>query len=1209
MFRLSLTLVFITFYTILSGQQYWRSAGVDARSLRQAPERPELPVVYDAYTLEETALRSVLQNVQQGYQKIESLPVISLPVPDRGVSDFYIYNAPVMEDALAAKYPAIRSYKVIHTSDRSVNGRLAMGPDGIWVSLNSLRGEIFVDPVQLGDGRKMYISYYTKDDRYNPYQGIDLCGVQDERQARNPYFNPMMRNSSTDEVIRREYRLAMACTGEWGMRRNTREKALSDMNIMVNRLNLIYERDMAIRFKLIADNDKLIFMDPETDPYTGSNMGRTILTQNTGILNNLIGIASYDVGHVLSVCFDIGGVAQLGSACQFNKGNGVTCHNDFNLNVIVTRVMAHEVGHQFDAAHSWNNCPTANDQYSSSTAYEPGSGSTIMSYAGTCGAQDNVANDNDDYFHVISLEQMYNKSLEGGNAFNCAEKISTGNRLPVITSMPSGGFVVPISTPLELNGSATDEDGDPLTYVWEQFDLGPQSTLGSPIGTAPLFRSIYPGNNPTRFLPKKEDIIANRYNDKNEVLPAISRPIKFRFTVRDNHPEGGGVVWDELSFSSTASAGPFRITYPIIDERFRIGDEITVRWNVANTDMPPVNCRNVNIFISLDGALENGDPKLIPLAMNVPNNGAARVVIPNVTSTRVRFVIKAADNIFLHASVLNSIIEAPVKPTIYMEITDGDFRDICLPQAAQFNISTLGLGGLDQPIQFRVEAGLPEGAVASFSNDSVNPGESTRLTINLDNVRGSRSALIFVRAIVPGVDTLDRTVRLEITGTDTGNIALYAPQNGTGGSTTLPTYRWERKPDADFYEVEVATNPSFSAAALTSRTNRTDTFLVSPTILAKSTIHYWRVRGVNKCGPGAWSEIYAFNTEALVCKTYESGDLSINISASGMPTVETTINVFDEGMCNDVNVRMVRGLHTRVSDLTAFVVAPSGKEVMLWSGQNCSGQNFNVGLDDQSPDFFQCPVNTGRVYRPQSPLSALNGENIKGGWKLRVEDRRSGEGGRLQEFRLELCSNIALDQPFIVRNDLLRLAPGDRASINDILLFVSDNNNTPQQLVFTLTSIPAHGYLELNGTELKVGDQFTQAQVNNGLLRYKNLDTNTTTDQFRFTVSDGEGGWVPITTFRIELDPSLPSASQDIAQIYDVRIFPNPAKDLLNIALRLPASESFDVDIINASGQICMSRQDFRSDTQLVIADFLPGVYMVRIRTIKGLLTFKFIKT
>ncbi|MBK9255032.1 MAG: T9SS type A sorting domain-containing protein [Saprospiraceae bacterium] len=1182
----------------MSGQNFWRDTNDSSVLLKSASEDRVLPSAFESKLLDLNTLTDYLSSAPHEQAKLrgEVGLLLNLPMPDGSMKQFNMFSSPVMEDGISARYPMIRSYKGFGVDDKAMMTRIAVSPYGFFASVSTNQGEIYIDPYTHETDTELYITYYTKNDPTNPYKDTDLCGFDNQFGNQTRHFNPMLRSLQSGEVEMREYRYAMACTGEWGVRRVTLTKALADMNVMVNRMNQIYEKELAIRFKLINDNDKLIFLDPNTDPYTDSDKGKSILPTNTGVLNGIVGSNAYDVGHVLSICFDIGGVAQGGSACQGNKGNGVTCHNDNNLISIVIRVMAHEVGHQFDASHTWNICqpnmPDIANQRAPSTAYEPGSGSTIMSYAGTCGA-DNVASDNDDYFHVGSLEQMYAKTTEGGNAYNCAAKIATGNTLPEI-EIPAGGFVIPISTPFELTGSATDADDDNLTYVWEQFDTGVQAPLGSSEGSVPLFRSLKPGTNPTRFFPNANNIIANRLLEKNEVLPTTTRPLTFMFVVRDNNPVAGGVVWEELKFSSTATAGPFKITFPIGEVRVKVGDALNVTWDVANTDNAPVNCQRVHIYISLDGVLANGDPKLVPVALNVPNSGLARIIVPNVLTTRARFVIKAADNIFLTTSLINSVIEAPAEPALYMSV-DNDQKSVCLPEGIDFAFNTLGFGGLSDSIRFEVVSGLPDGATATFDNNAVLAGESTTLSLDLGNVSGTSLNTIRVRAFVPGVDTLERDLILNVTGTDLSDIQLLKPVQGTSGQTALPRYSWDPKVDAVGYEIQVATSPSFDVSSIVTNLMRTDTFANSSVILEKSTIYYWRVRGVNTCGPGEWSEINAFITESLSCKTYPSGVQNIVIPGSGLPTVELNLNIFDSGMASDVNVKLVRGEHNRVGDLVAFLVSPSGKEVLLWSRKCSTSKNFSVGVDDQSPDFFQCPINTGRIYRPESPLSALNGEQINGNWKLRVEDRAAGEGGRLQELDLEICSNIALDQPFLIFNEKLRTAPGDRNSITDLLLLTGDANNNADQLDYTLVSVPKHGQLQKDNVPLEPGAVFTQADINAGKIKYKNFVQGDGTDHFRFTVTDKEGGWVPITTFVIDIDPSIPSSTDDKNLAKNLSVIPNPGSDVIFISYTGTNAGELQYQFYDMNGRIVMNGKMQSDNQSIVVSNLNNGVYVIRV--------------
>lgn len=1183
-------LLAITPITVFS-QNMWTK--INERDLQVAMRnaRTLSPSTFETYSLNTVqwveSMRSVPHENSVTNIKNEGF-LITLPTADGKIIPFRIVESPVLSEGIALKYPSIKTYKGVSVDQYKANVRLSVTPQGIHAVLWTPNGEQYIDPY-VQQQQENFIVYYTRDYPNNEYSGIPICGNSEEEYTVRPTgFNPSKR--FTEQVEIREYRLAMACTGEWGTRRGTVEKALSDIAVMTNRMNLIYEQEFAIRFKIIDDNDKIIFLDPDTDPYSNSDEGRRLVGINTSRLNAIIPSNSYDVGHVLSVCFDIGGVAQLGSACQSNKGNGVTCHNNSDLTTIVTRVMAHEVGHQFDASHTWNRCTSAADQRASNTAYEPGSGTTIMSYAGTCGT-DNVAGDNDAYFHIASIEQITDKSTSGGNAYGCAQKTLIDNHFPVVT-VPTKTYVIPVSTPFELSGSASDEDGDALTYVWEQYDNGPESPLGEPNTLGPLFRSVKPSaTGDIRFFPNAPNILQGRLNEKNEVLPTVTRNLNFKLTVRDNNINGGGVSVESYGIQSNDNAGPFEVTYPRLDGNFKIGEEITVTWDVANTDQAPINCKTVNIYASYNTALRNDDPNLVPLALGVANDGAQEVVIPNQTSNFVRFVVKAADNIFLASGILPSRIQQPTEPTVYFELPASSLT-ACVPLVAEYTIATQGLGGLTEDISFDV-TGLPVGAEVSFEPATVTPGQSTKMILDLSNVVGDQITELRLKAIAGAQDTLERVLSLNLVSSRLDDIDLLAPDNGAVGLEARPTFEWTSLEDADNYRFQLSENPAFDSDDLIAN-NVTNLTTFSPqVILDKSKIYFWRVNASNTCRDGEWTSIRVFSTEALSCAEYTIDPLNEPISGSGTPTVEIKVNVPIDGAISDLNIKTIAAEHTRPSDIEAYLVAPDLTEVTLFKRKCPSNQNINVGLDDQSPQFFTCPINLGRIYRPEGKLSDFNGKNQKGEWTLRFDDKSPGSGGRLTSFIFEICSNVALDPPFIINNNILDINPLDNLPIKQDLLLAGDNNNSANEIQFIITSIPQKGILTVNGQLVSIGDVLTQSDINAESLKYKYTGTESNdTDSFEFVVTDGEGGFVPISMYNINIDAGIPSSTQNVRVEDDIIIYPNPTSDQVQINTFRYAAHLKELRLKNLSGQVINNYTIHNGQLTVDLSTLNSGVYI-----------------
>ncbi|MEZ4911302.1 MAG: zinc-dependent metalloprotease family protein [Saprospiraceae bacterium] len=1113
-------------------------------------------------------------------------PTIFVDIPNElGQLDTYeVWESSVLEHELAGKYPNIKSYKGTSTTDKHRRIWFTTSIQGFYAAIIDGGQEIYIDPYSI-ENNNQYVVYNTQNNHSSGQ--LTTCGVEDEDEFLHQH--PSER-SLAGQVEKRTYKLAMACTGEWGAvaRRGTVEKCLADINTMVTRMNSIYETELAVSFTIINDNDKLIFLDPDTDPYTDSDKGKSILGGNTTILSNLLGGTSgFQIGHVLSICFDIGGVAQLGSLCRSNKGNGVTCNNNNDLSNIVTRVMAHEVGHQFSASHTWNRCEAYTDQRASSTAVEPGSGTTIMSYAGSC-SSDNVAGDNDAYFHNISLEQMRNYTTGGVTAHTCAEKELLDNHFPEI-DLPSGTYVVPISTPFSLNGTATDEDGDNLTYCWEQIDTGPELELGTNTAVnGPLFRSTKPSTSGIRYFPSINDIVTGKRPD-SEALPSVSRDINLRLTVRDNNPIGAGIVWEDYKFSFSDQAGPFEVTYPQATQNFKFGDKINVTWNVANTDKAPINTKFVNIYGSINSALNDSDPNLILLMEGTPNDGSQDVIIPNRETRFFRIVIKAVDNIFLNSSYSSSRIDPPTTPTVYFDLPHTTLN-LCQPAPFEIELNTTGYGGLSDSIHFELE-GLPSGVIGSFSKESVLPGEKTTLNLNTENLQSNFTGNIVVKAFAKNIDTLERLIFATFKTTNLNSLELTNPIQGASGENALPTFEWNDIGDAESYDLEVATNPSFESSVLIFTKNTEETQVKSAITLEKAKIYFWRVRGKNSCKDGDWSSIHAFVTEAQSCSIQNTGDNQINITSSGTPSVTLPLAVNVNGTVNDLNIPKITMTHSRVSDLVVTLIAPSGKSSVLWSKKCPTGINVNVGLDDQAPKFFACPINTGNIYKPDIALSNFNGENALGEWILKVDDTQSGGGGQLISFELEICSNVVLDQPYIATNNTLEMYPTDTRQITKSLLEILDNNNTSQEIKITIVTLPNHGQLQFNDNVITIGTVLTQKDINDGLLSYKSLDNFEGSDGFDFLASDELGGWVPITRFEIDRNSDFPSGTLDELSQSALHIYPNPVNEKLTLSTQVKGN----IKVYNSKGQEMESVLVQEGISSLNTNNWDKGIYLIQL--------------
>ena len=626
---------------------------VDQSQIVTTGQRYIIPQQFRTIKLDAAGIQNFLSAVPVEFTaeaKTKSL-TLSLPMPDGTQQRFAVVESPVMAPELAAKYPDIKTYVGKGIDDVYAAVRFDLTPLGFHAMILSPNGNVFIDPYALGDTENL-ISYYTKD-FYNDQKTFECEVISDESKMQElNYLKESMVLTPTGPQLR-TYRLALACTGEYAaFFGGTVPLALAAVVTSVNRVNGVYEKEVAVRMILVANNDTLIFTNAATDPYTNNN-GSTMLAQNQATVDTLIGNANYDFGHVFST--GGGGVAFLGVICRTGlKARGVTGSGSPVGDPFDIDYVAHEMGHQFAGNHSFNgsagNCSGGNRN--PSTAYEPGSGSTIMAYAGICSPQ-NLQNHSDAYFHVVNFDEIVSYT-NFGSGNGCAVITATGNSAPIVT-VPTGGFYIPKSTPFSLTGSSTDPNGDPLTYCWEEYDLGPTGAPGTPSGNAPIFRSWNPTTSPTRYFPRLVNLL-NNTTVIGEILPTYTRTLTFRLTARDNKPGGGGVNYAQMQFNVDGNSGPFLVTSPNTNITLSGGSTQSITWNVTNTNLAPVNCANVSILLSTDG----GQTFPTTLAASTPNDGSEAVVIPNTPTTTARIKVEAVGNIFFDLSNVNFTIEEAI---------------------------------------------------------------------------------------------------------------------------------------------------------------------------------------------------------------------------------------------------------------------------------------------------------------------------------------------------------------------------------------------------------------------------------------------------------------------------------------------------------------------------------------------------------------------
>lgn len=966
-----------------------------------------VPESYQTLKLNVPDMKKILSKAPMtGTTDVQESPlVLSLPWPDGSFKSFQIIESPIMEPELRAKFPEIKTYSGAQVDDHSRYIRLDLTPQGFHAMvLTAGEGTVYIDPYSFGKDIDHYTCYFKKD--FRPVSGKSMvCGVLGNPINTDDFRPDPTLRFGTCEL--RSYRLAISATGEYtAFHGGTVALAQAAQVTTMNRVNGVFIRDFAVQMNIIGNNNLIIYTNAATDPFSNGNTG-AMINENQTNTDNVIGSSNYDIGHIFGT--NSGGLAGLGVICSNgNKARGVTgsgapIGDPFDIDYV-----AHEMGHQFGANHTQNN----NCNRNNATAMEPGSASTIMGYAGICAP--NVQNNSDDHFHGVSMEEISNRLL----ATNCAVKTPLSNSAPAISGT-NGNVTLPVNTPFALTCNATDPDAtNVLSYCWEQMDNA--AATMPPVATStqgPNFRSNSPTTSPTRYFPNLADLAAG-INPTWEVIPSVSRTMDFRVTVRDNAPGGGCTDEADIVLTFDASSGPFVVTYPNATGISWVGNSSeTVTWNVANTDISPVSCANVDILLSTDGGLTF--PTV--LASNVPNDGSQLVTVPNTPSNTCRIMVICSNGTFFDISDNNfAITGATFDYTLTVTPTS---TGVCVPNNAVYQIDIGSIGGYNDPVTLSI-TGVPAGGIATFGTNPVTPVGTSTLTIS--NTAGITPGSYSMTLSANSTSGLKQQILTLDVSDPTSPVTLTSPLNGATAVPVPTTFNWSAAPGGSVtYDIDIASDAAFTTIVdnATGLTNNTFT----SSALSNNTTYYWRVRALNACGTAPFSTTFSFTTNN--CTTYSSTNVPVTISPNGTPTITSTLNVPISGTISDINVVNLTGTHTWINDLTVTLTSPTANSTILWGGICNNEDNFDVNFDDAAaPGNLPCPPVGGGTYQPQGALSVHNGSDPLGNWTLTIADGADQDGGQLLTWGLEICA--ATDYTLAMVNNTDTVCTTDDATYN-----------------------------------------------------------------------------------------------------------------------------------------------------------------------------------
>ena len=886
-----------------------------------------------------------------------------------------------MDAELARKYPEIKSY---------VGQGIENPTSTIYFSLSPLG---FQSMIIKADQSAVFIEPYTKDLKtYSVFRKTDKMASLNKFECKvvsklspNTLTNFVARPNADDGNLR-NYRLALSVTGEYtAYFGGTKALALAAINNSMTRVNGVFEKDFGVHMNLIANNDLVVYTSASSDPYSASsNMSRwNAELQST--LTSVIGEANYDIGHLFGATGGGGNAGCIGCVCvNGSKGSGITSPADgipqgdsFDIDYV-----AHEMGHQFGGNHTF----TFSNEGTVAQC-EPGSGSTIMGYAGITGATDLQAR-SDPFFHAVSIQQITNYI----KSTTCQTTTVTGNAVPTVNA--GLDYTIPKGTPFVLTGSGSDANGDALTYIWEQMDRG-TSTTTNPKTTAtsgPAFRSFTASTSATRYFPRLSTIQAGLTSWTWEAIPNVARTLNFRLTARDNRAGGPANNSDDMIVTVNATAGPFTVSAPNTAVSYVGGSSQTVTWAVAGTTANGVNTANVDILLSRDG----GNTFPITLLAGTPNDGSQVVTIPNTAGTQNRIMVRGSGHIFFDISNANFTITAgstdtvvPTAPILAASGTTQTATNLSWSGATD-NVAVTGYD------VFRGSTLLGSTSSTTFSVIGLTASTTYSFSVKAKDAAGNislSSNLVSVTTLAPVLDT---------------TLPTAPTLTATGTTQTTTNLSWSGATDnvaVTGYDVYQGTLLIASVA--------TTSYTVSG--LTASTAYTFSIRSKDAAGNiSAPSNIVNVTTLAVVVTSYCASQGNSTVSEKIGRVVFGTINNTSTGTSGYENftalsANAIRGTGYTITITPSWTSTKYNEGYAVWIDFNGDGDFADAGETVLSRARSKTTPISGTITIPATAKLGITRMRVSMKYNATPTSCEIFSFGQVEDYSINIVASVAKD--------------------------------------------------------------------------------------------------------------------------------------------------------------------------------------------------------
>jgi len=604
-----------------------------------APQQFEIANDVADYQMFHLSTQKIKDYLSTAGKSVKEGVELQLPVGKEGeMKTFIVWETPIMQKGLASKMEHVKTYTGFAKDKHSITTKIDFTSVGFRGAIYTSSDIYFINPYT-NQQQSDYYMYYNREDvkTLSPVTcDIDASLLYDNKLTEGELLSARMNQRSV-------YRIAISTTGEYAQSVASPADVVSVMEVIIstlNRVNGVFERELALTYELVDNNEDVVFTNPVSDPYSCNDQNDCLIDEVASVLSNIIGINNYDVGHIFNTAG--GGIAALNSLCQNSNVKGMGVSTTTGPDDIGT--ILHELGHQMSANHSFSSAEGGCDGNGNpSTNYEPGSGNTIMSYLGAC-APDNLPGQRLLYYNAYSLKEM-TTYLDMVSSF-CGEHYPINTEITF--ELEEEEYYVPKFTPyeLKLNEASGPHPSAEIIYNWEQYqsgNYGASEADGSDATEGPIFQFKKPGEDLHRLFPDIGFILNDSYSGVGERLSNVARDVVFRGTARIFFQGYGGFKTSENETKIIVTNNQkFRVTGPSNDETWNPGEVKTITWDAGGSNSSPVNTGYVSIYLSLD----NGQTYPFLIVSNAPNTGSYEYTVHDIGTSSGRIKVQGSGNVF-----------------------------------------------------------------------------------------------------------------------------------------------------------------------------------------------------------------------------------------------------------------------------------------------------------------------------------------------------------------------------------------------------------------------------------------------------------------------------------------------------------------------------------------------------------------------------------